>query len=62
MRIDRPVTSSLPRSLNAQLAHMARSEEVLAQLARLHWVKWDVRPKGLGSTGARRINASEEAT
>jgi|SRR5579862_1260100 len=48
MRIDQTDASMAPRSLNEQLNRVAQFEEALAQLARLHWAKWDMRWKQLG--------------
>jgi hypothetical protein len=40
MRNDHTAPPLFPRSLKEQLARVARSPEMLAHLAHLHWVKW----------------------
>lgn len=55
MRIDQTAASAAPRSLKEQLNRVVQFEEALAQLARLHWAKWDMRSKQLGSMQDRRL-------
>jgi hypothetical protein len=50
MRIDQTAASMHPRSLNEQLNHVIHLGEALAQLACLHWAKWDTRSQQHGLT------------